>query len=99
MTYTTFSWDRAMKPWIAACFASGSLAFGVGPLAVETRAAQAPMTTNDVNILATEGFDLTKDQAAALEGKVRQKPDDVESRIKLLGYYSMAQEEDPEAKK
>ena len=37
--------------------------------------------------IATEGEDLSAEEAAALEKQLLQNPEDLEARIKLLGYY------------
>lgn len=49
-------------------------------------------------MVAHEGGNLTEEQANALERAVEEKPDDLEARTKLLGYYFRRHLSSPEAK-
>lgn len=51
--------------------------------------AQNPRQRGDATRLAMEGLKLDDGQARALEDTVNAKPDDLDARSKLLGYYSM----------
>jgi len=47
----------------------------------------AETSAMDAHALARIGTNLTADEAAALEERIKESPGDVESRTKLLGYY------------
>ncbi|WP_146580559.1 RNA polymerase subunit sigma-24 [Neorhodopirellula pilleata] len=53
---------------------------------------------DDAHILARLGGQLNATEKASLEEQVAKKPDDVESRTKLLGYYFTKGRQDPDAK-
>jgi len=52
-----------------------------------------PSPTN----LYLNGIELTPDEAAALEIELEQQPDDLDSRLTLMGYYEFRDDEDEEA--
>ena len=79
----------------------GLLAFGLWRFPVnKPRGSRLPgrATLNSVYLMAIEGCDLTADQARALEDAVKGKPDDLESRFKLLG-YALTRQSSPDARK
>lgn len=52
----------------------------------------------DQRILAMQGGKLTPNRAATLEKQLEKAPDDLDARCMLLGYYSFALLQSPEAK-
>ena len=80
-----------MKKMLVAFLVFASLAFGPGRFPLESRAAPEPVTTHDLHRLLAEGRKLTDDQARELEDAVKQKPDDLDSRVKLLAYFMTRQ--------
>jgi tetratricopeptide (TPR) repeat protein len=71
------------------------LGFRAGPMAGQVDASASIR----VNELGLEGRKLTDEQARALEDAVQKKPDDVDSRIKLMAFYMMGQYRRPELRK
>ncbi len=76
-----------MKRLILAGVVVGVLNIGLRLLPVQARAAQDAATPDEVRILLDEGSALSGAEASALEDVVNRKPDDLESRLKLLSYY------------
>jgi len=55
--------------------------------------------SEELEMLMREGRGLTEDEINSLEKKVQEQPDELPSKIKLLGYYGPKQFESTEARK
>jgi tetratricopeptide (TPR) repeat protein len=87
--------NRCIAAWGVIGMLAGS---GVFPVVHRAVAAAEPATMIEVQRLLADGRKLTAEQSSALEDAVKRKPDDADSRIKLLAYLLIRQST-PEARK
>src|SRR4051794_27325876 len=64
------------------------VALGIGVIA---SAAESPAENVRYSKLASDAARLTPEQVRKLEAAVKSKPEDVDARVQLLGYYFLMQ--------